>query len=246
MIRAIIIDDEVPSIDRLKSFMKSSDPPLELIGSFGRINEAIKRLDDLHVDVIFVDIEVGEENGFDFLKKLKKRNFELIFITANVKYAVQALKINAVDYLLKPVKQEDFIGAMSRLQERLSSKGNAEKIEMLLHNLGSQHLHKKITVPTADGYSFLEIQEIIRCEADVNYTHIFLVSGQKITVSKSLKYFDELLSNFHFSRIHNSHLINLSYVKKYTKGKGGYVTMTDNSQIMVSTRRKEKFLNLLK
>ncbi|WP_424494659.1 LytR/AlgR family response regulator transcription factor [Salinimicrobium sp. GXAS 041] len=246
MIRAIIIDDEEPSIDRLKSFMESSALPIELYGSFALINDAIKKLDELQVDVVFLDIEVGEENSFDFLKKMKNRNFEVIFTTAFLKYAIQALKISAVDYLLKPVKREDFDEAIFRLQERLSLKGNAEKIEMLLHNLASQNLHKKISLPTAEGYTFLDIQDIVRCEADVNYTHIFLITGQRITVSKSLKYFDGLLSNFNFSRIHNSHLINLSYVKKYTKGKGGYVTMTDNSKIMVSTRRKEKFLNLLK
>lgn len=245
MIRAIIIDDEQHCINWLKELVKTSTTCIDVVASYTSVDTALKELQHLDIDVVFLDILFEEKTGFDFLKDLANNQMEVIFTTAHAQFAITALKLSAIDYLLKPIDKEDFAAAVKKLQDRMSKKEIAQKLEVLFNNLQKQDVHKKISLPTADGYTFVEVQNIIHCQADINYTHLFLQGNQKLTVSKSLKYFEELLSNCNFFRIHNSHLINLSYVRKYTKGKGGYVTMADNSQLEVSTRRKESFLKYL-
>jgi two-component system LytT family response regulator len=166
-----------------------------------------------------------------------------VFTTAFEKYAVQAFKFSAIDYLLKPVDPDDLQHAIGKLQEKLSKQEMSAKLEILFHNLKTMEgASKRISVPTLHGLEFLQVRDIVRCESDVNYTNIFLKDRQKITVAKTLKEFEELLTDYNFFRVHNSHLINLTHIKKYNKGTGGYVTMADNSEVEVSTRRKEEFL----
>lgn len=245
MIKASIIDDELHCIHWLEKLIKTSKFDIEPVSSYTSVDTALKELPKLGVDVVFLDVQIEGKTGFDFLKELVYVQPEVIFTTAHAQFAIHALKLSAVDYLLKPIDRDDFEAAIKKLQTRMEAKEITQKLEVLFYNLQKQDIHKKISLPTSDGYTFVEIQDIVRCQADINYTHLFLQGNQKLTVSKSLKYFEELLCHFNFFRIHNSHLINLSYVRKYTKGKGGYVTMTDNSRLEVSTRRKENFLKQL-
>lgn len=242
MIRAIIIDDEQHCIDQLSELIKSSSIPFHIVACYTCFSEALKDFENLEFDLVFLDIQVQDQLAFDFLQKLKNINFEVIFTTAFHKYAIRAFKFSAVDYLLKPIDTEEFEEAARRIQENITQKAVARNLEVLLQNIEKQDIHKKVTLSTQEGLLFIEVQEIIRCKADVNYTHFYLRGNQKITVSKSLKFYEELLADCNFFRIHNSHLINLNHLKKYTRGKGGYVTMADNSQLEVSTRRKESFL----
>jgi two-component system LytT family response regulator len=150
-----------------------------------------------------------------------------------------------MDYLLKPIDSDDFIGAIKRLKKRISASDTKAQIKMLLNNLKKEDHKKTIRIPNLDGFEIVEISDIIHCQAETSYTHIF-TEHQKFMVSKGIKFYEDLLKDANFFRIHNSHLVNINHVKKYTKGKGGYVTMSNNSTIEVSTRKKEEFLKLFK
>ncbi|MEN3322355.1 LytTR family DNA-binding domain-containing protein [Mariniflexile soesokkakense] len=245
MIKAIIIDDEQHCIDRVEKLLKPFEDSISLIGKFSTVNSGIKAIDNLNPDVVFLDVQIHEKTGFDVLMEVNHHAFEVIFTTAFETFAVQAFKFSAVDYLLKPIDEDDFNLAIKKLNSKIESKDFTKKVNALLSNVSKSDGQKKITIPTIDGLEFLEVSDIIRCEADVNYTNIFTKDSKKIMVSKTLKSFEALLANCNFFRVHNSHLINLDYIKKYTKGKGGYVTLIDNSVIEVSTRRKEDFLKAI-
>ena len=247
MIRAIIIDDEQHCIDRLTGLLATyGKPHVHLIDTFQSVEEGTMAIEKLQPDLVFLDVKLHDKTGFDLLRQVSEINFEVIFTTAFEKYAVEAFKFSAIDYLLKPVDPDDLKQAVDKLREKISKDEVLKKFEVLFHNLkNSQGVSKKISIPTVNGLVFLEVSDIIRCQAEVNYTTIFLKEKQKITVSKTLKEFEELLTAYNFYRVHNSHLINLAYIKSYHKGKGGYVSLTDNSEIEVATRRKEQFLKKL-
>lgn len=247
MVRTIIIDDEQHCKDRLLRLIEGNcSRSLQVEGTFHSVEEGIKAIKELKPGLVFLDIQIHEKTGFDLLQALPEIDFEVIFTTGFEKYAIQAFKFSAVDYLLKPVDADDLIQAVSRLEKRLSSRDISAKFETLIHNLKNQDKStKKITVPTSDGLMFIPVNEIIRCQSNVNYTTLYLVNNKKITVAKTLKEFELLLSDYDFFRIHNSHLVNLAFIAGYKKGKGGMVVMSDRSEIEVSTRRKEEFLKLL-
>jgi two-component system, LytTR family, response regulator len=160
-----------------------------------------------------------------------------------VEGSFQAFKFSAIDYLLKPVDREDLKAAIGRLSDKIHKTNASKKIDTLIHNLHGAS--KRICVPVVTGLVFLQVNDIIRCQSDVNYTTLYLRDRQKLVVAKTLKEFEELLTDYNFFRVHNSHLINLAYIKNYNKGKGGFLTMTDQSIVEVSTRRKEEFMKKL-
>ncbi len=244
MIRAIIIDDEEHCISRLTSLLLDHcSDNIHLMESFRSVEDGIAAIKKLQPDLVFLDVHINEKTGFDLLGQLPSINFDLIFTTAFEKYAIQAFKFSAIDYLLKPIDADDLKQAVQKLDEKNSKKSSPEKLQVLLNNL--QGKSKRICVPVMNGLVFLQVSDIIRCESDVNYTTFFLKDKEKLMVAKTLKEFEELLSEYNFFRVHNSHLINLAYVKNYVKGKGGYVVMDDHSEIEVSTRRKDAFLKKL-
>lgn len=245
MITAIIIDDEQHGVDRVEKLLEPYGDSIALISHFSTVDSGIKGIKTLNPDVVFLDVQIHDKTGFDVLKAVDHHTFEVIFTTAFETFAVQAFKFSAVDYLLKPIDEDDFKLAINKLNSKIEAKDFSKKVNALLSNISKSDGQKKITIPTIDGLEFLEVSNIIRCEADVNYTTIFTNDSKKIMVSKTLKSFEALLVNCNFFRVHNSHLINLDYIKKYTKGKGGYVTLADNSTIEVSTRRKDDFLKAI-
>jgi two-component system, LytTR family, response regulator len=246
MIKAIIIDDEMHCIKRLEFMLADVKDVVEICDSSQSVEAGITAIKEIKPDLIFLDVEINNETGFDLLKKLPAINFEVIFTTAYDKYAVQAFKFSALDYLLKPVEENELIQAINKLHEKIEAKQTAKKFESLFHNLNTtNNTSKKICVPVVNGIEFITINKILRCESDINYTTIFMLNKQKLTVAKTLKEFEELLSDYNFYRVHNSHLINLAYIKHYNKGHGGFVTMEDGSEIGVSVRRKDEFLKKL-
>jgi two-component system LytT family response regulator len=246
MIRAIIIDDEVHCINRLAELLKEyCEENICVVGCFQTVEEGITGILKLQPDLVFLDVQINDKTGFDILKELHEINFEIIFTTAYEKYAVQAFKFSAIDYLLKPVDPDDLVPAVNKVNKKISGSEISQKIDTLFHNLKNSQASQKISIPTLDGLIFLDINDIIRCQSQINYSIIFLKDKQKITVAKTLKEFEELLSNFNFYRVHNSHLINLAYIKKYNKGKGGTISMSDHSEVEVSFRRKEGLLKKL-
>src|SRR5690606_34287823 len=188
--------------------------------------------------------DLNNKTGFDVLSSISFNDFSLIFTTAFEQYAVDAFKFSAIDYLLKPIGREEFDCALRKAFERQKQNQLSERISVLLSHLSDVKIAKRISIPSKDGYNFIHIADIVRCEADINYTHIFTRDRKKFTVAKPLKYFEGLLVPYGFFRIHNSHLVNLDCVKSYAKS--GYITLMDNMRLDVSLRRKEEFLKVCK
>ena len=225
---------------------KNCSDTVELLASVQSVEEGLTAVRTYKPQLVFLDIEIGNKTGFDLLKQLPEINFEVIFTTAYDKYAVQAFKFSALDYLLKPIDTDELQAALKKLNDKVSQKDIAGKFDTLFHNLKNiQSSSKRICVPVLSGLVFIQTDDIIRCESNINYTTLFLKDKQKLLVAKTLKEFEEMLTEYNFYRVHNSHLINLAYIKMYNKGKGGTVTMTDGSEIEVSTRRKDDFLKRL-
>lgn len=247
MINAIIVDDEEHCVNRLSGLIRQHcGSSVNLLDSFNNVEEAVLGSIDLQPDLLFLDMQIHDKTGFDFLKQVNDINFDVIFTTAYEKYAVQAFKFSAIDYLLKPVDGDELRNAVTRLEERMHKTETAKKIDALFNNMkATQSATKRIGIPTVNGITYVSVGDIIRCHSDINYTTFFLLDNKKITVAKTLKEFEEMLSDYNFFRVHNSHLVNLALVKSYHKGKGGYIIMQDNSEIEVSTRRKEDLLKKL-
>ena len=183
-------------------------------------------------------------NGFDLLNALMPIDFEVIFVTAFDKYMLQALKYSALDYLLKPVNIAELKAAVKHAETRIKKNSINQQLTVLLENFKKHEPGlKKIAIPTADGFDFILIEDIVRCEAQGPYTRIFTKDSKKILVSKTLKEYESLLPDNIFLRIHNSHLVNLNFIKKYNRGRGGYIEMDDGTTLEVATRRKDEFLS---
>ncbi|MEI9957373.1 MAG: LytTR family DNA-binding domain-containing protein [Ferruginibacter sp.] len=243
MITAIIIDDEQHCADRLYSILITKHKnSINIIGVFSTVEDGISAIETLNPELVFLDVQINEKTGFDLLKHFTKINFKVIFITAYDMFAVQAIKFSAIDYLLKPVGADELATALNKAIESISIKDMRNMIEVLSKNLSTPTRSKTITIPTRNELIFLSTDDIIRCHSNINYTTIFKKDKQKIVVAKTLKEFEELLTDHNFFRIHNSELINLSYIKSYNKGKGGSIILTDGAELEVSVRRKEEFL----
>jgi two-component system, LytTR family, response regulator len=245
MINAIIIDDEDHCIERLSRLLSTHcADDLRLLASYKTVDEGVEAIHTLKPNLIFLDIQIHEKTGFDLLKKIDLTNVRIIFTTAYEQHAVSAFKFSAIDYLLKPIDKDELVNSVKKALNQMSLEETAERYETLFHNLRPHSgVSKKISLPTATGFDFVSLDEVIRCQANGNYTEFFLKDGQKLTVSRTLKDFETMFSEHHFFRVHYSHLVNLAYIKKYSKGKGGYIILTDNTEIEVSTRRRDAFLS---
>ena len=246
MLQTLIIDDEKRGRELLRMVLSTHCPEVKVIGEASNIKEAYNLIVQTDPDLIFLDIEMPGGTGFDLLSKFDEINFEVIFVTAFDKYAIKAIKFSAMDYLLKPVDEEELVKAIKKVEENQNKKSNKERINNLVSNVKKTSDNQKIGLTSSDGLEFIEIKTILRCEADGKYTSVFLHDGKKLLVSKNLKEFEDLLTDYNFFRIHHSHLVNLDYIKKYQSDRGGYVVMSDGSTITVSQRKKEDFLNSLK
>jgi len=243
MYKAVIVDDESKARNALKNLLAQHCPEITVIGEGDCVKAGVQTINDLSPDVVFLDVQMPDGTGFDLLEQFSEIKFKIIFASAFDKFAIQAFKFSALDYLLKPVEPEMLIEACSKLKEDDKFAEINKKLEVLMSNKNS---FEKIALPTLDGIIFVKIKEILRCESDNNYTNIFLRDAKKIIVSKTLKEYDEMLTPFNFFRIHKSHLINLAFLARYKKGEGGSVEMEDGAELEVSRRRKEEFLNALK
>lgn len=247
MIKVIIIEDQKHSRDILENMLLQHFKNVEILAVCKNAAEGKTAIEDLQPDLVLTDIELEKNAVFSMLQELSNINFEVIFITAHEQYAIQAIKFSAIDYLLKPFTSEDLSEAIKRYEQKKDKQQSAGQLSTLFHNL--KHIQKdakKIALPTANGLTIVPLKEIIRCEAGINYTNFFLAAKNKMLVAKTLKEFEELLNDYDFIRVHNSHLINLHHVKYYTRrGEGGTVTMTDGMEVDVSRRKKEEFMKRL-
>ncbi len=240
MLTSLIVDDEKQSRDTLRAYLKKYCTEIDVTAEADSVKSALKHIKQFHPELIFLDVELPDGTGFDILEKAKNIPLKVIFISAYDKYAVRAFKFSAIDYLQKPFEPDDIVKAVSKIKMSEKIDELKKKIEVLLVNRNSL---KKIALPSAGELFFVNTDEIVRCEADRNYTKVFLSNGKTYLTSKTLREYDEMLSPLNFCRIHHSHLINISFIKKYIKGEGGTVIMEDDSEIDVSRRRKEFFLS---
>ena len=242
MIRCILVDDEAKNLENLKILLQDFCQNVEVVALCQTVDEALSAISKQRPDVVFLDIQMQRETGFDLLARVDRVDFDVIFITAHSEYAIKAFKFSAIDYLLKPIDIEELKRALVRVEKK-SNTDMAGRLDQLFQNLkpknGGAH---KIAIPIADGLIFVNIDDIVYCEASSNYTQIFLNDGKKYVVSRTLKEYEELLAEHEFFRIHNSFVINLNSIKKYVRGDGGYVVMNNDVTLDVSKRRKEAFL----
>lgn len=235
----VIVDDEQHSTNRILQLLEPYKNKVH-IETFNEITSAIEGINALKPDVLFLDVQIHDKTGFDILKQVNFLNFSLIFTTAYQQYAIDAFKFSAIDYLLKPISSEDFESAVKKAFERVERNQLGDKMDVLLSHLSTRKVPKKISLASTKGFVFIDIDSIVRCESSGNYTYIFTADKKMHTATKTLKYFEGLLTHHEFFRIHNSHLINLHFVKAYAKS--GFVTLSDNCKLEVSVRRKEHFL----
>jgi two-component system, LytTR family, response regulator len=231
----IIIDDEIAGRENLKFLVDTYCPDLTVVALAESAVDGKNAVKDLKPDVVFLDINMPVLDGFDFLESLSERNFMVVFVTAHNEYGIRAIRANAVDYLLKPVNIKELQRCSLRLVERKKGEGDSP-----------QTASKKIIIPKSMGFEFLESSDIIRLEADDCYTHIYLSAGNKLTVTRTLKQFEEVLPEEYFFRVHKSHIINLNFMKEYSRLDGGYAFMEDGSKVEVSRRKAPDFLKRVK
>ncbi len=244
MIRSVIIDDEPRNVRLLKGMLDEFCPEVEVIGEAANVPDGKKLILTKEPELVFLDIEMPYGNGFDLLDSMKSVEFEVIFITAFDKYVLRAFKYSALDYLLKPVNIDDLQIAVHNAVERKKKTSINHQISILMENLQKpQPELQKIAIPSLSGFDFISVSEIIRCQAEGAYTVIFLTANRKKIVSKSIKEYENLLPEDIFSRIHHSHLVNLSFVKRYNKGRGGYIELEDGTELEVAARKKDEFLH---
>jgi len=243
MLNCIVVDDESKSRESLKILIEDFCEGVTVKALCQDVSEAMQAIAEHKPDVVFLDIQLQRETGFDLLDKLKDVEFEVIFTTAFSEYAIKAFKFSAIYYLLKPIDIQELKLALSKVEKR---KGNvmSERLQQLLQNLRSGVSDNyKLALPTSDGLVFVKVGEILYCQASSNYTEITLTDGRKYIVSRTLKEYEDMLAEQNFYRIHHSYLINLNEIKKYVRGDGGYVIMNNDKSLDVSKRKKEGFLS---
>jgi len=243
MMRSVIVDDEQRNINVLTSILVDQCPELDIVGTAGSIAESLTLIPRINPELVFLDVELTDGMSFEILSQLEKRDFEIIFITAFNHYAVKAFRYAAIDYLLKPVNPFELKAAVQKVLEKRMHHNMQERLDILLGSLASPKAKmKRIALPTLEGLFFVDLNEIVKIEADGSYSVFHLEGNKRIMVSKSLKEYEDMLDPEDFIRIHHSFIINLAQVKKYIKGSGGYVIMNDGTMVDVSIRKKEEFL----
>ncbi|MDF1696390.1 MAG: response regulator [Saprospiraceae bacterium] len=242
--RAIIIDDESNSRELLSALAEKYTPEIEIVGRFDNGADALKEIDQLKPDILFLDIEMPNMNGFDFLEKCPYTDFYLIFTTAYNEYAIKAIKNHAFDYLLKPIKRTEFIHTIERLQKEKHN-NQKSKIDELLNHLKVDEDRKKIVLATQEGMHFLEYDEIMYVKGEGAYSHYYCADGSKYFISKTLKDAESKLTDKRFKRVHASYIMNFDFVKKYQRGEGGFFVLKDGTSIPVSRSKKQDLLGLM-
>lgn len=239
-IKAIIVEDEENGRLVLIHLLEKHCPNVTIAGTATTVKEAIPLIIKETPDVVFLDIELPEGNGFTLFDHFPLNTFKTIFVTAYSQYALKALKLAAIDYLLKPIDPDELIIAVGKLDDK-QSKENADKLQGLLHNFNSNL--SKIALPTQEGLTFVDMNNLIRCEAEGNYTHFHLVNGEKILISKTLAYFEDVLDEGIFFRSNRTTLVNMNFISKFQRGRKSYVILEDGTEIHIPDNRKEEFIS---
>lgn len=235
----LVVDDEIRSRSILKTMIARYCTSLSISGEAANINDALNVIKQVKPDIVFLDIELGLGTGFDLLGQLPEINFQTIFVTAYDSFAIKAIKWSAQDYLLKPVDPDELVTSVNKATRAINDKSRLS-VHKNEHNTLNGNI---IGLPSMEGLKFIDITAVVRCEAKGTYTEFSFVNGPKLLVSKPIHAYEQILEKYGFFRVHKSHLINLSYIKEYIKGRGGTIIMADKAVITVAARKKDEFMN---
>jgi len=242
--KAIILDDEIHCSKGLALQLAQVCPQVEIIETFNSPLKALEFLKENTVDILFLDVEMPQLNGFDFLKKIGIPKFDVIFTTAYDQFAIKAFKFSAFDYLLKPIEDEDLLQAITKWEKEKSKQNNEIKFQNLLEQLEPK-ASKKLVLPTSDGMELIEIDDIICIDSDSNYSRLYFQDNTFLLISRTLKEFEDLLESRGFMRIHHSHLINLKKIRKFIKADGGYALMSNGRKVSISRAKKDQMMEYI-
>jgi two-component system LytT family response regulator len=246
-ISAVIIEDEKASRETLRNYLEKYCKDINLLAEAENIIEGLNIIKKHKPQLVFLDIEMPYGNAFDLLEQIEEIDFEIVFVTAYSNYAIRALNISAAYYLLKPIDIEELIQAVEKIKAVYVKNSAFNHTKVLVENIKIENKQlQKVVLPVIDGFEVVRVNEIIRCEADDNYTRFFLTEGKQQLICRTLKYYEDILKEYDFIRIHKSHLVNFQYIRQYRKGKGGQIVMNDGSVVDVSANRKQELIEKFK
>ncbi len=245
MVKAIIIDDENKAVSFIQSVIVEYCEEIEVVKTANSARAGKLAIETFEPDLVFLDVEMPNGNGFDLLESLDQINFDVVFITAYDHYAIKAIKYSAADYILKPIDVEELVSSVKAILKQKEERNELPDYNILFENLKTT-APIKLAIPTGKGMEYVNTTDIIRIEADRSYSNVFLTDKTKILVSRSLVEFHELLLDRNFFRSHNSHLINLEHVKAYARQDGGYIEMIDGSNVSLARSKREMFMERMK
>lgn len=245
MIRTLLVDDEPLALKHLAAIIDKQAPELEIVATAGSVTEALEKIKLCNPDLVFLDIELSGETSFEILNGMKHRRFEIIFITAYDQFGIQAVKQDATDYILKPINKTELIGAIEKVSKKIAEKRLRVHSETPSFE-PAKNLLSRLALPTMEGLLFVDISNLMYCESEGRYTRFFMADeNKKILVSKNLGEYEILLPANTFIRIHHHTIVNINFVDKYIKGRGGYVVLKNGQTLAVSSRKKDTFFDKL-
>jgi len=244
MKKVVLVDDKTTNMLLLKNLISEHCPSLLIAATASKLDEAYESISRHRPDIVFLDVEMPDGSGFDLLRRFSPPFFEVIFTTAYSRYAVEAFREHALGYLLKPIRIDELQQAVQRAEQQIELRQSGSRLLQYLERQEQAGVLSKIRLPSLEGYIFVNPQDIFRCEASGSYTTFYLAGGEKILISMRLKACEEMLPATFF-RVHHSHIVNLSYIRKYVKGRGGQVLLLDGSEVDVAANRKEAFLKAI-
>ena len=231
--KVVIIEDEIGVRDTLKHILADYDPSIQIVAEFEKVSDAVRKIPLLSFDLMLLDVQLKDGTGLDILRNLPKIDFKVIFVTAYSEYSLQALKLGAIDYVIKPIDSDELIEAI----EKVDKDNLTEKIDLLLNNMKEKK--KKIVLRTMTQLHFIDIEDICYCQSQSNYTNVYLKNGETLLISKVLKYFEEILDGTSFIRIHRSYFVNKDYIKRVDhKPDGSFATLKNDTVLPISNRKK--------
>ena len=243
MLKAVIIDDEQDSRETLNNYVTKYCEGVEVVGFGDSVKTGKEAIGKNKPDIVFLDVEMPYGNGFDLLEQLGEVSFEVIFVTAFSHYAIRALNLSASYYILKPVDIDELVSAVDKIKSQAKENDFSKHTKILIENIQETNKNnQKIILPLLDGFEIARVKDVLFCQAQDNFTEFYFVGGKKMLICRTLKYYDEALADCGFFRVHRSFLVNLDYIKKYNKGKGGYITLDNEKEIEVASSKKKSFL----
>lgn len=243
--KVVIVDDEASVRNSISAILSGQYPAIEVAATAASVEEGYALVREHRPDLLFLDVEMPDGTGFDLLEKISSINFKVIFITAHQQYALDAIKVSALDFVLKPFGSDDICSAVDKAMQLINTEEEQLKLKTLQANLENRKVMRRIVLATAESLHIVEIKDIIRAEADSNYTRFLLSDGNRIMVSRTIKEFDSLLSGSGMVRVHQSHLVNIAWADRFVKRDGGYLLLKDNSKIPVSQNLRKKLIQAI-